>query len=61
MVNNKENFQKELIEIKSKLSDMHNDLKLFFEQSNQLHNESVISGIQRDFSNVIMGHVKEYI
>ncbi|VVB87827.1 Uncharacterised protein [uncultured archaeon] len=36
---------------------MHNDLRRFFEQSNQLHNESVLSGIQRDFSNVIIGHV----
>lgn len=57
MVNRKENFQKEFIEIKSKLADMHNDLKRFFEQSNLLHHESVLSGIQRDFTHAIMGHV----
>jgi len=61
MVNKKENFQDEILEIKAKLFDIHTDLKRFFEQSNMLHHESVISGIQRDFSNVIIGHVAEDI
>jgi predicted transcriptional regulator len=61
MVNKKENFQDEILEIKAKLFDIHTDLKRFFEQSNMLHHKSVISGIQRDFSNVIIGHVAEDI
>ncbi len=61
MVKEKENFQKEILEIKSELSDIHADLKRFFEQSNRLHHESVLSGIHRDFSNVIIGHVAEDI
>jgi DNA-binding transcriptional ArsR family regulator len=40
---------------------MHTDLKRFFEQSNLQHHESVLSGIQKDFSNVIIGHVTEDI
>lgn len=61
MVNKKENFQKELIEIKSKLADIHTDMNRFFEQSNLRHHESALSGIQRDFSNAIIGHVTEDI
>ncbi|MDD5473512.1 MAG: helix-turn-helix domain-containing protein [Candidatus Methanoperedens sp.] len=61
MVKEKETFEKEILEIKSELSDIHADLKRFFEQSNRLHHESVLSGIQRDFSNVIIGHVTEDI
>lgn len=61
MGNKKENYQDEILEIKSKLFDIHTDLKCFFEQSNRLHHESVLSGIQRDFSNVIIGHVAEDI
>lgn len=57
MVKERENFRKEILEIKSELADVHNELKRFFEQSNRLHHESVLSGIQRDFSNVIIGHV----
>lgn len=61
MAKEKENLQKEILEIKSKLSNIHTDLKRFFEQSNRLHHESIVSGIQRDFSNVILGHVGEDI
>jgi len=61
MLNKKDNFQDEILEIKSKLFDIHTDLKRFFEQSNRLHHESILSGIQRDFSNVIIGHVSEDI
>jgi DNA-binding transcriptional ArsR family regulator len=61
MVNKKENFQDEILEIKAKLFDIHTDLKRFFEQSNMLHHESVISGIHKDFSKVIIGHVTEDI
>ncbi len=61
MTNKKENFRNEILEIISKLSDIHTDLKRFFEQSNRLHDESVLSGFQRDFSNVIIGHVTEDI
>ena len=61
MPKEKETFEKEIHEIKSELTELHTDLKRFFEQSNQLHHESVLSGIQRDFSNVIIGHVAEDI
>jgi len=61
MVKEKETFEKEIHEIKSELTELHADLKRFFEQSNRLHNESVLSGIQRDFSNVMIGHVAEDI
>lgn len=61
MANKKENFQKEILEIKSKLSEIHTDLKRFLEQSKQQHHESVLSGIQRNFSNTIIGHVIEDI
>jgi len=61
MAKKENNFQKEILEIKSRLSDMHTDLKRFFEQSNLQHHESVLSGIQRDFSKVIIGHVAEDI
>lgn len=61
MAKKEEKIQNEIIEIKSKLSDMHADLKRFFEQSNLQHQESVLSGQQRDFSNIIIGHVTEDI
>lgn len=61
MAKKNENFQMEILEIKSKLSDMHTDMKRFFEHSNFQHHESVLSGIQKDFSNVIIGHVTEDI
>jgi len=61
MAKKDDNFQKEILEIKSKLCDMHTDLKRFFEQSDLQHHESVLSGIQKDFSNVIIGHVTEDI
>lgn len=61
MAKKDDTFQKEILEIRSKLSDMHADLKRFFEQSNLQHHESVLSGIQKDFSKVIIGHVTEDI
>jgi len=61
MVKEKENFQKEILEIKSELSNIHTELKRFFEQSDMLHHESIILGVQKDFSNVIIGHVAEDI
>lgn len=61
MAKKDDNFLKEILEIKSKLCDLHTDLKRFFEQSNLQHHESVLSGIQKDFSNVIIGHVTEDI
>ncbi len=61
MLKKQENLEDEIHEIRSKLSDIHADLKRFFEQSNLQHNESVFSGIRRDYSNVITGHVSEDI
>lgn len=50
-------FQQEIREIKSKLSDMHNDLKLFLELSKQQKNDSILSGMHSNFSSAIIGHV----
>ena len=61
MAKEKETFEKEIHEIRSELTNLRADLKRFIEQSNRLHHESVISGIQKDFSNVIVGHVAEDI
>jgi DNA-binding transcriptional ArsR family regulator len=61
MAKKDETFKMEIHEIKSKLNDIHTDLKRFFEQSNLQHHESVLSGIQNQFSSVIIGHVAEDI
>lgn len=52
-----ENFRKEILEIKSKLSDIHTDLKRFFELVKQQQHESVLSGIQSNFSSALTGYV----
>jgi DNA-binding transcriptional ArsR family regulator len=61
MAKKREDIQDEILEIKSKLSDIHADLKQFLERSNLQSHESVLSGIQRDFSNIMIGYVTEDI
>lgn len=47
----------DILEIKDKLSTIHTDLKRLIERSSQQHLESIISGLQRDFSNGIVGYL----
>ncbi len=56
-----ENIKNEILEIKSKLSDIQIDLNRFFEVVKQQHHESVLSSIQNSFSNAITGYVAEDI
>ncbi len=57
----KKDLQKEINEIKSKLTDMHTDLKRYLELTKLNSNESIRSGVHNNFSNVIIGHVMEDI
>jgi predicted transcriptional regulator len=61
MVNKKENSYKEILEIKKKLYEIHNDMKRFVEQSSQQHLEHVLSGSRTNFTNAIIGHVLDDI
>lgn len=61
MVNKKEDSYKEILEIKKKLYEIHNDMKRFVEQSNKQHLEHVLSGSRTNFTNAIIGHVLDDI
>ncbi|MDD5474238.1 MAG: winged helix-turn-helix domain-containing protein [Candidatus Methanoperedens sp.] len=61
MVNKKEDSYKEILEIKKKLHEIHNDMKRFVEQSSQQHIEHVLSGSRANFTNAIIGHVLDDI
>lgn len=47
--------------IKTKLDEVHEDLKRFMEQSSRQHLESVLAGSRRDFLNSIIEHVMDDI
>lgn len=47
--------------IKTKLDEVHEDLKRFMEQSSQQHLESVLAGSRRDILNSIIEHVVDDI
>ena len=57
----KDDMQSELVAIRSKLSEMHEDLKRFIERSNQQHLESILKGCRSDFSNAIIGYATNEI
>jgi predicted transcriptional regulator len=57
MANKRESSHKEILEIKEKLYEMHNDMKRFMEKSSQQHLDSVLSGSRTNFANAIIGHV----
>lgn len=57
MADKRENSYKEILEIKEKLYEMHNDMKRFMEKSSQQHLDSVLSGSRTNFANAIIGHV----
>ena len=57
MADKREKSQKELLEIKEKLYEIHNDMKRFIEKSSQQHLDHVLSGSRANFTNAIIGHV----
>lgn len=57
MVYKKEDSNKELLEIKEKLCEIHDDMKKFIERSGQMHLDQVLSGSRTNFTNAIIGHV----
>ncbi len=57
MANKREGSYREILEIKEKLYEIHNDMKRFIEQSSQQHLEYVLSGSRTNFTNAIIGHV----
>ncbi len=57
MPNKRESSYREILEIKEKLYEIHNDMKRFIEQSSQQHLEHVLSGSRTNFTNAIIGHV----
>jgi len=57
MADKRESSHREILEIKEKLYEMHNDMKRFMEKSSQLHLDSVLSGSRTNFTNAIIGHV----
>lgn len=57
MANKRESSHREILEIKEKLYEMHNDMKRFIEQSSQQHLDYVLSGSRTNFTNAIIRHV----
>lgn len=57
MPDKKESSQNELLEIKEKLYEIHNDMKRFMERASQQHLDYVLSGSRTNFANAIIGHV----
>ncbi len=57
MANKRESSYREILEIKEKLYEIHNDMKRFMERSNQQHLDHVLSGSRTNFANAIIGHV----
>ena len=49
-------IQSEVNAIKSKLDDMHDDMKRFMERSNQQHLASILNDCRNDFSGIILGY-----
>ncbi len=47
--------------IKSKLADMHDDIKRFMEQSNQQHLASILDDCRNKFSGIILGYAEDEI
>ncbi len=61
MANKRESSHREILEIKEKLYEIHNDMKRFMEKSSQQHLEHVLSGSSTNFTNAIIGHVLDDI
>lgn len=54
-----EPFQREILEIRSELREMHDDLKRFMERSNREHMESILADFRKSFSEVLIRHVDD--
>jgi DNA-binding transcriptional ArsR family regulator len=52
-----EDLFREVRDVKSKLSEVHNDLRRFGEHSNRQHVESLLSDIRKDFSEIVVKHL----
>ncbi len=57
MADKKESSYMEILEIKEKLNEIHNDIKRFMEGSSQQHLDHVLCGSRANFTNAIIGHV----
>lgn len=57
MANKRESSYRDILEIKEKLYEIHNDMKRFMERSSQQHLDYVLSGSRTNFTNAIIGHV----
>ncbi len=57
MTDKRESSYKEILEIKEKLFEIHNDMKKFMERSSQQHLGHLLSGCRANFTNAIIGHV----
>lgn len=47
----------EVREVKSKLSEVHNDLQRFVEHSNREHIEAILSDVRKNFSEIVVKHL----
>jgi DNA-binding transcriptional ArsR family regulator len=47
----------EVREVKSKLSEVHNDLRRFAEHSNRQQVDSILSDVRKDFSEIVVKHL----
>lgn len=56
-----EPFQREILEIRSELREMHDDLKRFMEHSNKEYLESILADFRRGFSEVLVRHVEDEV
>lgn len=56
-----QDFASEFSEIRSKLFDIHNDMKSFIEQANQQHVETVLAHLKKDYNNTIANHLSEEV
>jgi hypothetical protein len=54
-----DDFRADVLEIKSKLCDMHDELKRFMEHSNRQHLESILEDCRSGYSEAIVGYVSE--
>lgn len=57
MPDKKDSSHNDILEIKGKLNEIHQDMKRFMEQSNQQHFDTVLSVSRSNFTNAIIGHI----
>ncbi len=57
MANKRASSYREILEIKEKLYEIHNEMKRFMERSSQQHLYDILSGSRTNFANAIIEHV----